>query len=230
MAKEIEVKADPREVSGTSASRRLRRAGQMPAVLATLDGVTSRIQMNQHDFQEMLHHHQSESLLVDLAVGTAASIKVLLTEVQHDPLSGNALHADFKEVSMTETLSVSVSISLKGEPIGVSQDGGMLEQVQHAIDVECLASDMVEELVVDVSALLIGDSLRVADVTIPSGLTVVTPADAVVATVLAPRVEEEPVAAEGEEGEEGEKGVEGEAGEAAEGAAEAAGGAEEDES
>jgi len=129
------------------------------------------------------------------------------------------LHADFTMISMTEKLVVNVSLSLKGEAVGVAQQDGVLEQIVHELEVEGLANDIVDQLEIDVSSLSVGDSLLAGDVPMPDGLTLLTSGDIAVATVLAPRVEAEPEeleegeegeAAEGEEGEEGAEG-EGEA-------------------
>jgi large subunit ribosomal protein L25 len=156
-------------------------------------------------------------MILDVSIDGAEAAKALLHEVQHDTLTGAVLHADFTMISMTEKLAVNVSVSLKGEPEGVSQQDGVLEQMLHELEVEGLASDIVDQIEVDVSALMIGDSILAGDVTLPSGLTLLTADDIAVATVLAPRVEAEPTEAEeGEEGEGAEGAEEGE-GEGAEG-------------
>jgi large subunit ribosomal protein L25 len=90
--------------------------------------------------------------------------KVLLQEVQHHPVTGRILHADFQEISMTEKLRVEIPVRLSGEPAGVTQQGGVLEHILRAIEVECLPGDIVEQFDVDVSALQIGDRLSVSDI------------------------------------------------------------------
>jgi large subunit ribosomal protein L25 len=160
------------------------------------------IQVGEHDFVQMLHHHHSESLLVDLSVDDGAARKVLLREVQHDPLTGGVLHADFLVVSMTKKMRATVSVTLVGESKGVHA-GGVLDQALHELEIECLPTDLPEELEADVSGLGIGDSLLVSEIVAPEAVEIVTPADLPVASVLAPRLEEEE--AEEEEGAEGAK-------------------------
>jgi large subunit ribosomal protein L25 len=202
MKKDMILQAQTRVEEGSAASRRLRREGWMPLVLATHEGVVRNLKLSTHDFSLVLSHHQSESLLVDVAVDGGDPVKALVTGVQHDGLTGRVIHADLKEISMTETLDVSVSLRLAGDPVGVKEQGGTLEQMLHELEVKCRASEMVEEVVADVSGLNVGDSLRVADLAIPAGFEVQDEAETVVAIVLAPRLD-----AEAEEGAAGEAGA-----------------------
>ncbi len=206
MAAEMVVKLEKREHAGTPAARRIRREGWVPAIVANQDGTTVPVKLEAHGFEMMLRRHQSENMILDISLDGAPAAKALLKEVQHDTLTGAVLHADFAMISMTEKLAVNVSLHLKGEPVGVTQEDGVLEQLVHELEVEGLANDIVDQLEIDISGLSIGDSLLAGDVPMPSGLTLLTADDIAVATVLAPRVEA--AAAEGEEGAEGEAGAE----------------------
>ncbi|MBL7077774.1 MAG: 50S ribosomal protein L25 [Kiritimatiellae bacterium] len=215
-AETVVVKLEKRGDAGTPAARRLRREGWIPAIVANQDGTTTPVKLETHSFEMLLRRHASENMILDVALDDGKAAKALLQDVQHDTLTGAVMHADFTMISMTEKLAVNVSVSLKGEPYGVAQQDGVLEQVLHELEVEGLANDIVDQLEIDVSELSIGDSVLAGDVPLPSGLTLLTAEDIAVATVLAPRVEAEPEEAEeGEEGEgeEGEEGAEGEAGE-----------------
>ncbi|MBT3295801.1 MAG: 50S ribosomal protein L25 [Verrucomicrobia bacterium] len=216
MAVDTVVKLETRNDTGTAASRRLRHEGMIPAIVANQDGSTTSVKLVRHAFEMMLRRHASENMILDVTLDDGTSAKALLQEVQRDTLSGNALHADFTMISMTETLVVNVSVALKGEPVGVAQEDGILEQLVHELEVEGLADSIVDSLEADVSALAVGDSVLAGSVPIPDGLTLLTAADIAVATVLAPRVETETDTEEAEEGEEGEAGEAG-ADEAAEG-------------
>ena len=198
--KESKLVAESRDVAGSAASRRLRRDGRVPGVINNEKGEAQWIRLNRHDFELMLHRHVSENLILDLAVDGKTEKKVLLKEVQHDPLTGHVLHADFVEISMTRKMRIGISIKLIGEPLGVSQQGGILEQSLRTLEVECLPTDLMEEIEVDVSALEIGSSLLVRDLKIDPKLTVLTPEDLAVASVTAPRAEEVPVAEAAVEG------------------------------
>ncbi len=212
MADEITLTAANRAVSGSGAARRLRRTGIVPAIYTGEAGGSELIQLNGHDFELLLQRHHGESLVIDLQLEKGKAKKVLLKEVQHDPLHDNILHADFLEISMTKKLRVGVPLNLTGEPIGVSAEGGTLNHLLRELEIECLPMDIPEEILVDVSALGIGGLLRVSDVTVDPALEIIAEPTVGVAGVEAPRVEEEPEVGE-EEGAEGEPKVIGDKGE-----------------
>jgi large subunit ribosomal protein L25 len=136
-------------------------------------------------------------VLLDLAVQGQDVIKVLLQEVQHNSLTGSIIHADFHEISMTEKLRVEVQIHLTGTPVGVTQGGGVLEHLLREVEVECLPSDLMEFIEVDVSNLNIGDNLTVADIKLDAArYHILSQADLAVAGVAAPAAEEEKPAEE----------------------------------
>jgi len=202
MDKDTIVSAQVREGTGTGAARRLRAEGWVPAVINDVDGNARSIKINRHDFELLLHHHSGESLLLDVQIGEEESRKTILKEVQHNPISGAVLHADFKEIVMTEKLRVTIPVELVGDAPGV-EAGGILEHLIREVEIECLPMDIVESINVDVSQLNIGDSLTVGDLNIDPKLTMITSPAVAVASVAAPRVEQEK--GEGEEGEEGEE-------------------------
>lgn len=219
-AETVVVKLEKRGDAGTPASRRLRREGWIPAIVANQDGTTTSVKLEAHGFEMLLRRHASENMILDVTLDDGKAAKALLQDVQHNTLTGAVMHADFTMISMTEKLAVNVALSLKGEPAGIEQQDGVLEQIVHELEVEGLADNIVDQLNVDVSALMIGDSVLAGDVPLPEGLTLLTADDIAVATVLAPRVEAEPTGEEeGEEGAEDEEGEEGADGEAADGEA-----------
>lgn len=171
----------------------------MPAVVYGEKGARS-LKINRRDFDTMLKHHTSENLIVDLDVEGEGTTKALLREVQHEAIMGGVLHADFVEISMTKKMRVTIALALRGEPVGVSLGGGILEHLLRHIDVECLPTDLVEAIDVDVAGLNLGKTLMVRDLVVDSKFTVLTAGDVAVATVVAPREEkvEEAAAVEGE--------------------------------
>jgi large subunit ribosomal protein L25 len=226
--KENKLIAESREVTGSANARRLRRAGRLPGVI-NLDGGASRlVQMDRHKFEMTLRHHTSENVIFDLAIDEKEPLKVLLKDVQRSPVTGTVVHVDFIEISMTKKMRVRIPIVLVGEPLGVLHEGGVLEQMLRDLEVECLPSDLVDAIELDVSGLKLHESLLAGQLQIGSKLTVLTPKHLAVAGVMEPKKEEEVVAeasAEGvlptepeligkekkegeEEGEEGEEGKE----------------------
>ncbi len=204
MKEEIKLAARLRDEKGSSAVSRLRKAGSLPGVVYGTDKPRN-VSFNAATFAALQRHHTSENVMVSLEIEGDKTRKVLIREVQHHPLTGNPLHVDFYELSMTKRVSVSVPVELTGTPVGVTRDGGVLEQLLREIEVDCLPDDIVEVFELDVSGLEIGDGLTVADIPLDtSRYELLTAPEIAVAAVAAPRVEEEPEAEEGEaaEGEE----------------------------
>lgn len=196
--KETKLTAKPREAKGSAASGRLRRTGWFPAVVYGEGRPGLDIQLNEHDFVMMLRSHRSENMILDLAVeGLEKTYKVMLKAMQHHPITGRVIHVDFYEVSMTRAIQIEVPVKLVGVPNGVTNQGGMLEHVMRTMALECLPGDVIEELELDVTALNIGDTLRVRDVPVDTAkFKLLDDLDQVIVAVAAPRLEAEPAAAE----------------------------------
>jgi len=200
MAEITVLKAEKREETGSAAARRLRRGGSIPAELYNAQGNTS-VQLNAHDFTLMLKRHGEHQIMALEVEGKSAG-HVLLKAVQHDPVHGNIIHADFVTVSMDKPVVVNLPVELIGEPVGV-KSGGILEQQLSEMEVECLPGDMVDSIPVDVSSLEVGGHLCVSDLHVPAGLTVLADSDIVVASVALPGAEKSEAGEEGEEAEAG---------------------------
>ena len=192
MAKEIKLTAARRQGRGTSTATSLRRTGMLPAVVCGA-GKSRSIQINAHSFEQLLRDHSGENLIFDVDIEGEGVTKVLLKEVQQGPVYGELLHADFLEISMTRKMRVSIPIEFEGEPVGVTQEGGVLEHALRSLDVECLPGDLVDAIKVNVTALSIGHSIMVRDLMVDPKLMVLTGPDVAVATCIAPRAEVAPV-------------------------------------
>jgi len=133
---------------------------------------------------------------------------VLVKELQRGPVRGDLVHADLYEVDPNARVRVSVPVHLRGTAHGVTM-GGLIDHSLRVIELDCLALAIPDEILVDVEALDVGDSVHVSDLVLPEGVELVTQAELSVVSVVAPRVEEEPVveeeAAEGLEGEAGDE-------------------------
>lgn len=203
MSNDIEVVARKREVSGSNAVRKLRMDGWIPAVVYSSSQESMPVQIDEHDFELMLGRHGSESMMLGLAIDGAKSTQVLLKEVQHHPVDGHILHVDFHAVDMHKTIAVNIPIELVGDPKG-ALEGGVLEHAMREVEVECLPSDIVEQIDIDVSGLGIGDNLTVADLDIDTAkYTILSDLEQAVASVIPPRKLEEELEPEEGVGEEG---------------------------
>src|SRR5881392_322101 len=196
MAKQVKLKVEPRTETGRSAARRLKARGIVPAVVYGGKEKSQSLQVSARDINAMLSHASGENILVELEIaGEKATRTALLQEVQHSPVGGDVLHVDFHAISMDEKIQADVPLEALGLATGVKNFGGLLEQNLRVVAVECLPRDLPDKITVDVSALNIGDSIHVRDIRLPSGVVAKTPIDLTAFSVLAPVVEEEPVAA-----------------------------------
>src|SRR2546428_4741665 len=196
MAKQVKLKAEPRTATGRSAARRLKARGIVPAVVYGGKEKSQPLQVSARDINATLSHASGENILVELEIaGQKATRTALLQEVQHSPVGGDILHVDFHAISMDEKIQADVPLEPLGIATGVKNFGGLLEQNLRVLPIECLPRDLPDKVTVDVSALNIGDSIHVRDIKLPDGVTAKTPVDLTGFSVLAPVVEEEPVAA-----------------------------------
>ncbi|MBN1646839.1 MAG: 50S ribosomal protein L25 [Spirochaetales bacterium] len=194
------------------AAGRLRRQGKIPAVIYGRNEPVSII-VDGKEFEHKFHN-VSESTIIKLEMGSK-SWDVLVKDFQDDPFKGRINHIDFYEIERGKVLRTRVPIHTAGSPVGV-REGGILEVLSHELEIECLPKDLPEEITVDVSALIIGNSIHVGDIQAPDGVKILTSNEQVIALVAA-KVEEvaAPVAGEGEAAEAAlvgeEEGAEGEA-------------------
>src|SRR6266704_2217339 len=199
MAKEVKLKAEPRSATGRSAARRLKARGIVPAVVYGGKEKSQPLQVSARDINAMLSHASGENILVELEIaGEKATRTALLQEVQHSPVGGDVLHVDFHAISMDEKIQADVPLEALGVPTGVKNFGGLLEQNLRALAIECLPRDLPDKITVDVSELNIGNSIHVRDIKLPSGVIAKVQPDLTAFSVMAPVIEEEPVAAEAE--------------------------------
>lgn len=221
MSKNVDktLRARSRDTSGKGAARQLRREGFVPAVVYGHGDETKSLALDAHDFDRLLSRIHVGTTVVDLEVEGDESRQVLIREIQRHPVRRDVLHVDFFHIRADEKIAIDVPIHLMGEPRGVDE-GGILQQVRHQLEIECLPTEIPDEFTFDVSALEIGDSVHVGDLDTGS-VVVLTDSDLTVCSVVPPTIEEEPEVEEeglepelvGEEGEEGERaaGAEGDA-------------------
>lgn len=215
---EQKLQADHREGTGKGVARKLRAAGRVPGVLYGHGMEPVSLAVDSKDLYHVLHTGAGSNVLVDLAVDGKEHL-VLAREIQRDHIRGRVVHVDFLAIRRDEKIVIDVPVRVVGEAPGVKQ-GGVIEHHLWDLHVECLPGDVPDGIDADVPALEIGDGLRVADITPPSGVTVLTSPDETILSVVTPPVlqveeevaeEEAAEVAEGAEGEEGAPAAEGEA-------------------
>ena len=194
MAKQVKLMAERRTAIGRSAVRKLKAAGSVPAVMYGSKDKPEALQVSRRDINSLLSHAAGENILVELEIAGKSRL-ALVQEVQHAPLGGAVLHVDFHAVSQDEVIQADVPLEPTGTANGVKNMGGLLEQNLRSLAIECLPRDLPDVIRVDVSALDIGDSIHVREIQLPAGVTTRIQLDLTAFSVLAPTVEEEPVAA-----------------------------------
>jgi len=193
MAKQVKLAAQPRTEVGRSAVRKLKARGAVPAVIYGAKDKAEPLQILRRDINALLSHASGENILVELEVGGKNRL-ALVQEVQHAPVGGEVMHVDFHAVSVDELIEAEVPIEPMGVADGVKNFGGLLEQSVRALEVECLPKDLPDKIIVDVSALNIGDSIHVRDIALPEGVRTKIQPELTVFSVLEPAVEEAPAA------------------------------------
>ena len=180
-----------RSAQGTRPARRLRQEGLVPAVVYGRNVEPLPIVVNHRELVRFLHSRTGEHGLVTLKLDDAKSWEkpVLVQAVQHDPVDGHVVHVDFHAILLTERLRVKVPVVLKGEAVGVKQDGGILEHFLREIEVECLPTEIPAHVEFDVSALKIGETVHVRDLAAPKNTKITSDPEGVIASVHMPKVE-----------------------------------------
>lgn len=219
MANQETLQAEKREVQGTTASKRLRRSGIVPGVIYGSNQREYMIQLNSKNFFDIAKKQASSNFIVNLEIeGAQEKTKLaIVQDIQRDPLSGSLIHIDFRAVNENDTIHATVPIQLTGEPAGVKA-GGLLEQVLREVEVFCRPGDLPSSITNEVDDLEIGDSLKVANLALPEGVSIKMDGDVIVGLVVQTRA----AASEGGVGEEGAEGEEASEETPAEGAEESA--------
>ncbi len=190
----ITVAVDQRDETGKGPARRLRAAGQIPAIFYGRKTDPIKLALNAHEFRKLLEQGGSNPLF-DLRIDETTTRSALLKERQVNPTDGKILHLDFHEVLMDEVVEVTVPVEFEGKPIGVEKGGDFLI-VMREIRVSCLPGNIPAKIVVDVTTLELGHSIHVGEITLPEGVTPDMEAGIALASVTAPKKEEEEAPAE----------------------------------
>ncbi|HZO51465.1 MAG TPA: 50S ribosomal protein L25 [Bryobacteraceae bacterium] len=187
MRKDITITADAREMRGKNAARRLRVEGKIPAVLYGAGKDSVAVTVSPKEVNKILHTGSGHNTIFNLDVPGQGSTPVMVVDWLHHPIKDTLMHIDMLRIDLTKALRVKVPIHATGEPEGVKIHGGHFEFVFREIEFECLPDEIPEHITVDISALLIGQSIRAQDLAVSGSMKLVSPADTVVCHVVALR-------------------------------------------
>jgi len=185
MAKKTSLKAAPRARTGSGRLNQMRREGWIPSVIYGRGTENMNLKVDAKTFADVLAHSSSENIIINLDIEGQGTRLAFLQSIQHDPISGKALHADFRSIDENTAITAHIPTHLNGESAGVKA-GGLVEQYVHAIEITCLPNDLPETIEVDISHLEIGASLHIGDIKLPAGVRATHAADVVVAHIGKP--------------------------------------------
>ncbi len=188
------IQAQSRPAVGTAAACRLRKQGQLPAVIYGRGAENVNLTLDSRNFERLLVAH-SFVLAVEY---DGQSVNVQVKAIQYDHLGDHIIHADLTRISLTDMIHISVPVDVHGQPQGV-EDGGVLDMLLHEVNVSCLPMAVPSSLRVEVAHLGIGDTVTLGEIALPDGVSLVDDAETPVIVILAPAREEEEEAEEGVE-------------------------------
>jgi large subunit ribosomal protein L25 len=193
--KDITVAAQPRETRGKNESRRTRRQGLIPAVVYGAYKDPVPVSISPKAIIQIVHSPSGYNTIFNLDIEGRENTPVMVVDHQNDPIRGTLLHADLKRIDLTKRLRVSIPVTTQGEPKGVKTQGGLLEIITRAAEIECLPDEIPENFTLDVSELLMGQSKRFSDLPMTGSMKLLGSPETVVAHIVAMRAEEvKPVA------------------------------------
>lgn len=183
---QIKLKASLREGKGKQAVRKLRAQGLVPGVVYHRGEEPISITVVDKEISKIIHSEGGENILINLTIDKekkAKSRAVIIKELQHHPVKRSILHIDFNEISMTEKIIIEVELVGQGEPIGVKQEGGVLDHPLRLLKVQCLPVDIPKHIDVDISGLKLGQSIHVKDLVLSDKIKVLTDLELVIFAV-----------------------------------------------
>ena len=213
---ETNLKAKVRENSGSAQSRRSRGEGNIPAVVYGLGMDPVSVEIDAREFTNALKTEAGSNVIFNLEIGKE-KYTALAREIQKHVYRNEFLHVDFVQVDLSQTVDADVQVNFTGIPMGVKEEGGVIQTVNSTITITALPTNIPTSLDLDISELNVGDNLAATDVDLPEGVELANDEDdSILITITIPRAaveEEEEI--EGLEGEEveGEEGAEGESSE-----------------
>jgi large subunit ribosomal protein L25 len=188
----LEISVDARDKRNKRDAKRLLRNGKIPGILYGPKMKPVALQFNQREFSSRIAGLEGSHLVRLKSTATNLADKVaLVKDMQYHPISGSVIHADLYEVDLTAKIAVHVPLHFVGKASGVVR-GGILQPIIREIEVECLPMDIPEYFNVDVSALDIGDSVHIEDLSMPEGVAAIYESNLALVTVVPPTVEEAP--------------------------------------
>ena len=189
----IDLNTNIRKTVGNGPARRLRRAGQVPAVLYGPETESILLSVNTNDFEKVLKKSKTGQVLLNLIIknGETFTRSAMVKELQIHPVSRNFLHIDFYEIAMDRKIRVKVPVVTTGQSKGV-EVGGILQIIRRELEISCLPLEVPESIEIDITDLDMGDAIHVGEIAQANNMEFWEESNFTVVTILSPKIEEKP--------------------------------------
>lgn len=184
------LSANSRAETGKGAARKIRQAGNIPAVIYGHNREPQSLVLNSRETERLVKSISTKSTVIELSID-GKTARTLIREIQRHPFKRTILHIDFQELVAGETVTVKCPIVYVGTPEGVRLEGGILDQIMHELTIQVDPGNIPNHIDVDVSGVKLGKSLHVSDLTLPAGIKVMDDAGSTVCVVAPPKVQAE---------------------------------------
>ena len=189
MRKDITVTAETRSGRGKNEARRLRAGGATPGVLYGVSDSSVAVAVNPKEIGQILRSNTGQNTIFNLTLKGGETTPVMVVDWQTDPIKNNLLHVDLKRIDLSKRITVKVPVHTTGDPQGVKLQGGLHEVITREVEIECLPDDIPEHFTVDVSELMIGQSIRAGALPMSGSVKLVSNPEAVISHVVAMKAE-----------------------------------------
>jgi large subunit ribosomal protein L25 len=186
----ITINAELRKEISKRASKGLRAAGKIPAVIYGITAESVPIAVNLSDVKGILKSENKDNSILRITQGDKAKFDAMIKEIQYDYLSDRIIHIDFIRIDLNKPVEVEVPVVLEGEPVGVKTEDGLLEFISRELLVRSLPTSIPKEIRVDISALHVGQSIKVETLAQNEAYQLLSPANTVICAVAAKAKEE----------------------------------------
>jgi len=181
------IEAKTRIPEGKNANRRLRKSGKIPAIIYGSGREPVALSLDPVDIRAIMRSEAGQNTIFTVNIEGVGRRDTMVKDYQLDPVKGKLIHADLLEIAMDRLLTLMVHIELVGEPRGVKIDGGTLDFITRAIEIECMPADIPEWIKIDVDTLRVNEYIRVKDINLEDSVRIITDPDVVIATVAPPK-------------------------------------------
>jgi large subunit ribosomal protein L25 len=188
--KKFQLTVTSREGTGRSASRRLRKAEKIPAILYGKHTKPENLAVQAPEFVKLLKEIAGRAALIELKRDAGATALSFLQEIQRDPITDRYLHVDLQEVKENEKMVINVAILVSGEAYGVKTEGGILETAAHRLRIRCLPNDLPDYIEVDITNLKVGETIHVSELKAIKGVEFLDDKNQAVVLCVEPPAEE----------------------------------------